>query len=134
MMSYLRKMFASKAALKRRPEARRALPNLECLEERQVMSVTYHGGAVLPNVAVQGIYYGSDWGNNPTSFNQTGALEGFLGNIVNSPYMDMLTNAGYGVGRGHADGGRIVYANPDKTPLRLDVPNEGVKDHVFQVK
>jgi hypothetical protein len=103
-----------------RPEALRARLQIEALEERQVMSVTYHGGAVLPNVAVQGIYYGSDWGNDNTNLNQAVALEGFLGNIVNSPYMDMLNNAGYGVGRGHADAGRIVYANPDKTQWLTD--------------
>ena len=120
MTSFLRNLFAPKRAAKRRPEARRVKPQLECLEQRQVMSVTFHGGAVLPNVAVQGIYYGSDWGTNAANFNQTGALEGFLGNIVNSPYMDMLTNAGYNVGRGHADPGRIVYANPDKTQWLTD--------------
>jgi hypothetical protein len=27
-----------------------------------------------------------------------------------------------------------VYADPAKTPLRLEVPDRGVKDHVFEVK
>jgi hypothetical protein len=116
----LRNLFSTKSTTKRRPEDLRARLQLEALEEREVMSVTFHGGAVLPNVAVQGIYYGSDWGNDPNLFNQTGALESYLGSIVNSPYMDMLTNAGYGVGRGHADAGRIVNANPDKTQWLTD--------------
>jgi hypothetical protein len=41
------------------------------LEERQVLSValsvppvTYHGGALLPHVEVQALYYGSDWNNS----------------------------------------------------------------------
>src|SRR5262249_59051075 len=88
---------------------------LDALEERQMLSVTFHGGAVLPNVEVQGYYYGSDWYNNSTLYSQTGYLDGYLGNIVNSPYMDMLNNAGYGVGRGSSSGGTIALANIDKT-------------------
>jgi hypothetical protein len=111
MKNFLRKLFRHQSPAKSRSEALRVRPQLECLEERRVMTVTYHGGAVLPNVAVQGVYYGSDWGNDPTLSNQAGALDGYLGNVVNSPYMDMLNNAGYGVGRGHADQGKIVMAN-----------------------
>src|SRR5262249_34498116 len=68
---------------------------LEQLEDRQVLSVAYHGGALMPNVEVQALYYGSDWNNNSTYYNQTGYLEGFLNNIVHSSYMDMLNSAGY---------------------------------------
>jgi hypothetical protein len=120
MKNFLRKLFRHQSLAQSRRAALRVRPQLESLEERRVMTVTFHGGDVLPNVAVQGVYYGSDWGNNQTLFDQTGALEGYLGNIVNSPYMDMLNNAGYGVGRGHADPGVIVDANPDKTQWLTD--------------
>src|SRR5439155_18924175 len=83
-------------------------PALESLEGRQLMTVTYHGGAVLPHVEVQGLYLGSDWLNNSSYNQQTGALDGFLGNVVNSSYTDTLTNAGYGTGRGTSSPGIIA--------------------------
>src|SRR5437879_9177940 len=97
MKTFLSNLLARKSSPKRRIGAGKARLQLEGLEERQVMSVTYHGGATLPNVEVQGVYYGDDWSDNSTLYSQTGHLEGFLGNIVQSPYMDML-NADYGVG------------------------------------
>ena len=47
----------------------RFLPTLECLEDRLVPTVTYHGGTLLPHVEVQGMYLGSDWYNNSTYYN-----------------------------------------------------------------
>jgi hypothetical protein len=90
-----------------RQPARSIRPTLEVLEDRLVPTVTAHYGVVLPHVEVQALYLGSDWVNNPTLYAQTGSLEGYLGYLVNSPYMDMLTNAGYGVGRGSATAGQI---------------------------
>jgi hypothetical protein len=85
--------------------------------------VTYNGGALIKNVEVEALYYGSDWVNNPTYQSQVGYLEGFLKSLVNSSYMDMLSNAGYGVGRGTFDPGTIRPDILDKTR----VPNlEGV--------
>jgi hypothetical protein len=69
--------------------------------------VTYGGGGVLPSVQVEGLYLGSQWYSNSTLYQQTGYFEGFLGNVVNSSYMDMLNQAGYGVGRGSATTGSI---------------------------
>jgi hypothetical protein len=92
----------------------RARPALERLEGRDVPSVTYHGGGVLPHVEVQALYYGSDWYNNTTYYNQTGHLDGFLNNAVQGSYMDSLANAGYGVGRGSFDAGKIGTASLNK--------------------
>jgi hypothetical protein len=89
-------------------------PALEALEERQVPTVTYQGGALLQNVEVQAIYYGADWQNNAALYQQTGQFEKYLGYLVNSPYMDMLGAAGYNVGRGSQTGGVIDLA-PDST-------------------
>jgi hypothetical protein len=84
------------------------------------LTVTPHGGALLPNVEVQALYYGSDWSNNSTYYSQTGYLEGFLNNIVHGSYMDMLGKDGYGVGRGSFDGGKISRANIDKSQYLTD--------------
>jgi hypothetical protein len=82
-------------------------PALECLEDRLVPTVTYHGGALLPHVEVQGLYLGSDWYNNSTYYNQTTQFEAFNRFLPQSSYMDLLTQLGYGVGRGSTSPGMI---------------------------
>lgn len=72
---------------------------LEALEARELLTVSYNGGGVLPNVQAQAVYLGSQWANSSMS-SQITQTDQFLSTIVNSPYMDMLTNAGYNVGRG----------------------------------
>jgi hypothetical protein len=108
------------AAAPRAARRHTARPALEVLEGREVPTVTYGGGGVLPNVEVQNVYYGSDWYNNPTYYQQTGALDAFSKSIVNSSYMDMLNNAGYGVGRGTATQGTILLANVNKNYYLTD--------------
>jgi hypothetical protein len=108
---------------------RRAAPRarlaVEHLEDRWVPAVTFHGGAVLPNVEVQGLYYGSDWWTNSGYYNQTGYLEGFLNNVVHSSYMDMLNKAGYGVGRGSFDQGWVDGTNLNKSQYLSDGQIQG---------
>jgi hypothetical protein len=94
--------------------ARPARPTFDSLEGRQVMSVTYHGGPVLTHVEVQGVYLGSDFLNNSSDRQQTGALDGFLSNVVNSSYTDALTTAGYGTGRGTTSQGIIAPVSINK--------------------
>ncbi len=94
-----------------RAASRRTAPQLTQLEPRQMLTVTYHGGALLTNVEVEALYYGSEWYDDPTDYSQTGQLDAFLKSIVNSPYMDALSNAGYGVGRGSFTRGTIYEAN-----------------------
>ena len=82
-------------------------PSIECLENRLVPTVTYHGGALLPHVEVQGMYLGSDWYNNGTFYNQTAQFESFNRFLPQSSYMDLLYELGYGVGRGSTSPGTI---------------------------
>jgi hypothetical protein len=104
-MALFSKLFA------RRPSARRTAPrttlNLECLEAREVPAVTYHGGAVLGNVEAQAVYLGSNWSAGSPSNPQTGQLDTYVKKLVNSPFLDVLGQDGYGVGRGTASGGII---------------------------
>ena len=47
--------------------ARRVLParpGVEVLEQRQVPTVTYHGGALLTHVEAQPLFLGSEWSAN----------------------------------------------------------------------
>jgi hypothetical protein len=92
----------------------RAQPQVEGLERREVPTVTYHGGALLQHVEVQALCYGSDWYTNRANYQMTGQIESYLRYLVRSPYMDMLTNAGYWVGRGSWDQGRILPKNINK--------------------
>jgi hypothetical protein len=76
-------------------------PELEQLEDRMLLSVSYHGGHLLTNVDVETVYYSSDWdrSDRPNLAQQKRQLDTFFTNITQSPYMDMLGE--YGVGRGH---------------------------------
>lgn len=86
---------------------KRADFQLECLKGREVLTVTYFGGNLLKNVEVQAVYLGGGWSSQA----QTRAtMDAFLANVTNSPYMDAMTNAGYGVGRGSAAAGVVDNA------------------------
>jgi hypothetical protein len=102
MSSFLRKLFGTPARSRSLRRLAGARPQVEGLEERQVMTVTFHGGSVLPNVEATPIFYGSGWHATAQTKADAAYLTSFLGDVVNSPYMDMLGNAGYGVGRGSA--------------------------------
>ena len=90
MLTLLRKLFAIRAA--RRPQAgrkdgvaRTARPQLEALEDRQVPTVVYNGGAVLQNVEAQALYIGDQWTANPN-------LSWF--SVRTSPRSDLPCNSG----------------------------------------
>src|SRR5438128_8164245 len=102
MMTWLRTVLTHKSPRKQGKAPLRVRLQVEHLEDRRVMSVTYHGGALMPHVEVQGFYVGDQWSGSLLA----GYLEGFLGKIVNSTYMDALNNAGYSVGRGSSSGGK----------------------------
>lgn len=76
----------------------------ESLEDRCVPVVTYHGGYMLTHVEAQSIFYGSLW-SNPAYSGQVHTLDNFVKYAVQSTFMDGLTRAGYGVGRGIAHPG-----------------------------
>ncbi len=93
---------------------------VELLEDRLTPTITYHGGALLPHVQVQALYLGSDWVNQSSYKQQSQALDGFLQTIVNSSFMDMLTTAGYNVGRGTASAGAFDPLNINKAAVLSD--------------
>jgi hypothetical protein len=85
---------------------RTARLGMESLEVRLQPAVTFHGGAVLTHVEEQNIYVGSAW-NTIQGRQVAQKLEQFAQTLVNSPFMDALTQAGYGVGRGTDTRGTI---------------------------
>ena len=90
MKSWIRNLWSQKSQPKR--QFRSARPELEGLESREVPTVTFHGGAVLPNVEVQGLYYGSDWSTSAAYSAQRSQLDGFLKYIVQSGYTSAMLN------------------------------------------
>jgi hypothetical protein len=88
-------------------------PTLEMLEDRLTPAVTYHGGPVLTRVAAENLYLGSDW-YQAGGIQTARYLQGFTSMLVNSNFMDDLTRAGYGVGRGGAWAGSILNYNINK--------------------
>src|SRR5205814_8489833 len=64
---------------------------LEDLEPRDVPSaVSYHGGDLLTYVHVGALYYGNAW-HDHSNQQAIGYINSFLSYIVQSPYMDMLS-------------------------------------------
>ena len=115
--------------------ARRAAPGIEVLEDRCVPAVfTYHGGPLLSHVEVQPVFYGSRW-SQAAYASQAGYVEGFLNTVVQDPYLETLTTAGYGVGPGSASPGvrlRIVSSPQSRRAVRnsLLLQNLGRHDAV----
>lgn len=99
-------------------KARRRLSaagQVEKLEARELLTVSYQGGALLTNVEAQAVYLGSDWGTNASLQSQAKATDQFLSTVVSGSYMDMLTNAGYGVNRGTASAGVVDNLSINKS-------------------
>ncbi len=98
---------------KRRPRRRQDTPftavaaQVDELESRVLLTVTYNGGDIIPNVNAQAVYLGSQWASNSSLQTQETQIDQFLSTIVDSSYMNMLTNAGYGVGLGTASKGAV---------------------------
>jgi archaellum component FlaF (FlaF/FlaG flagellin family) len=112
----------------RRPAASRPTlrPTLEVLEDRFLPTVDFFGGPLIPHVEVNTLFVGQEWQSGSLS-NLVGGLNGYLKTLVNSPYMDMLSQ--YNVGRGSFGSTRIEWYNNDsdaKTPMNdnnLSYPN-----------
>src|SRR5258708_2672947 len=117
----LKARFAPAARQSRRLRRQRTNPlsvvaaQVEQLESRQLLTVTFHGGALLTAVSAQAVYLGSDWQNTSSLQTQKGQLDQFVSTIVQGSYMDMLTNAGYNVGRGTSTAGAIDNLTLNKT-------------------
>jgi hypothetical protein len=81
--------------------------HLEHLETRNVptgLGMLYQNGVLIPHMEVQGVYLGSAWKTSTGAAN-VAYLDKFLSYLVNSPYTEGLTRAGYPVGTGTASPG-----------------------------
>ncbi|HET6879433.1 MAG TPA: hypothetical protein VFI31_04740, partial [Pirellulales bacterium] len=55
---------------------------LESLEARELLTVTYNGGALLTNVQAQAVYLGSAWNTNSSLQSQTQTTDQFLSTLT----------------------------------------------------
>jgi hypothetical protein len=106
---------------------KRFVPRLEELESRVVPNVTYQGGALLAHVEVQSIFFGSNWAADPTLVAQSQALDHYTKYLVSSPYMDMLTKAGYNVGEGSFTAG---YTDPFALTQNSSLLDSVIQSHI----
>jgi hypothetical protein len=117
---------------KRRPDLRTprrripTRPTLEALETREVPTVQYFGGNLLTHVEAQALFLGNEWSSAQANSAQTTTLNSFLGTLTGGAYMDALTQAGYGVGRGTATAGLV-----DNTAL---TPGSTISDASIQAR
>jgi hypothetical protein len=126
-MFRLRKWFRPSSQANRYPRSR---PRLEALEDRCTPSVTYHGGPLLNNVGVETLYYGRNWFDVPTLFNQALQLDRFMSSITDSVYMDQLTEysePGKIIGRGHFLDG--VTSSNNLTPNQF-VQDQDIRNQI----
>jgi hypothetical protein len=81
-------------------------PLLEALEDRQVPTVSFFGGNVLPQVQAQALYLGNEFSSAPAN-TEPATLDAFLKDITGGPYLQALARAGYNVGPGSAVAGAV---------------------------
>jgi hypothetical protein len=102
---------ASRPDRKRYSRSRPTRPRVEALEDRQVPTVSFFGGNVLPNVQAQAVFLGRAFSS--TSANtERATLDAFLKDLTGGPYMQALSRAGFNVGPGSAVAGAV-----DNVPL-----------------
>jgi hypothetical protein len=79
---------------------------VEALEDRQVPTVSFFGGNVLPHVQAQALYLGRAFSAAPANA-ETATLDAFLKDLTGGPFMQALARAGFNVGPGSAVAGAI---------------------------
>jgi hypothetical protein len=89
-MSWFMRRFgkrSSVAAGSRRPGSARL--QVEALEDRQVPTIPFFGGNLLPQVQAQAPYLGNEFSSAPAS-TETATLDAFLKDLTGGPYLQAL--------------------------------------------
>jgi hypothetical protein len=108
----------SRSALGRRQRRLHRFPCLqrhaEALEPRHLLAgggVTYQGGPVINNVAVETVFLGTAWANDPTLEQNAAQLDQFFGFVTSSSYMDLLAQYGTAQAGAIGHGSYVGQAN-----------------------
>jgi hypothetical protein len=108
-MSWMLKQLSRPVSGSSRRQSRRpgpVKPRVEALEDRQVPTVSFFGGNLLPQVQAQALYLGNQFTSAPANA-ETATLDAFLKDLTGGPYMQALARAGYNVGPGSAVAGAV---------------------------
>ncbi len=106
-MNWLMRLVGKRSSVpadSRRPSSAR--PRVEALEDRQVPTVSFFGGNLLPQVQARALYLGNEFSSTPASA-ESATLDAFLQDVTGGPYLQALAGAGYNVGPGSAVAGAI---------------------------
>jgi hypothetical protein len=76
------------------------------MEDRQLPTVSFFGGNLLPQVQAQALYLGNEFSSTPAN-TEPATLNAFLKDITGGPYLQALAHAGYNVGPGSAVVGAV---------------------------
>lgn len=107
-MDFLKRLFRRNRSSRRGyPKSNATRLGVESMERRDLPSVAYFGGNVLPHVEAQALYLGDRWSNSSATADQRATVDNFLTDVTGGAYMDALTRAGYGVGRGTASAAAV---------------------------
>src|SRR5262249_49402467 len=85
-----------------------AQPRFESLEDRQVPTVSFFGGNLLPHVQTQAVFLGNEFSTSPANA-ETATLNFFLKDLTGGAYMQALARAGFNVAPGSAVAGAIDH-------------------------
>src|SRR6202162_6151835 len=69
-------------------------PSIELLEDRQLPTVSFFGGNLLPQVQAQALYLGNEFSSTPANA-ETATLDAFLKDVTGGPYLQALARAGH---------------------------------------
>lgn len=77
--------------------------------------LTYRGGPLITNVKLFGVYWGSAWGAAQTPTVSRTTIDNFLGDLVTSAYIDLLSEysvSGLTIARGAYQGSVVLGTDP----------------------
>jgi hypothetical protein len=107
MMSWFMRLFGKRSSVSARSHRpRSARPHIEVLEDRQVPTVSFFGGNLLPQVQAQAFFLGNEF-SSASANTEPATLNAFLKDLTGGPYLQALTLAGYNVGPGSAVAGAV---------------------------
>jgi hypothetical protein len=81
-------------------------PTIEALEDRQVPTVSYFRGSLLPQIQAQAYILANGF-SSTQAITETAILDDILKDITDAEYLEALASAGFNVGPGAAVTGAV---------------------------
>lgn len=104
------------------------------MEPRRLLAtggVTYQGGAVINNVAVETVFLGQAWATDPSLVQNAAQLDQFFGSVTNSSYMDVLAQYGTPQAGPIGQGSFVGQINVTQDVWRRSIVSDGTIQSVL---